>query len=69
MQFDKLGATTKTYPTGFTGLTGCLVSATDHFVGQVFFLHRIAVLAAGDGLLPVRLPAGRQNPVHPVNPV
>ena len=26
-------------------------------------------LAAGDGLLPVRLPAGRQHPVHPVNPV
>jgi len=26
-------------------------------------------LAAGDGLLSVRLPAGRQHPVHPVNPV
>ena len=46
-----------------------LVSAADYFVGYVFFLHRIALLAAGDGLLPVRLPAGRQHPVHPVNPV
>ena len=46
-----------------------LVSAADYFVGYVFFLHRIALLAAGDGLLPVRLPAGRQHPAHPVNPV
>ena len=46
-----------------------LVSAADHFVGVVFFLHRIAFLAAGDGLLPDRLPAGMQHPVHPVNPV
>ena len=46
-----------------------LVSAADYVVGYVFFLHRIAFLAAGDGLLPVRLPAGRQHPVHPVNPV
>ena len=35
-----------------------MVSAADYFVGYVFFLHRITLLAAGDGLLPVRLPAG-----------
>jgi hypothetical protein len=35
----------------------------------VFFLHSIAFLTASDDLLPDRHPAGRQNPVHPVNPV
>jgi len=45
------------------------VSATDHFVGQVFSRHRIVHLAAGDGLLSVPPQAGRQHPVHPVNPV
>ena len=35
-----------------------LVSVADYFVGYTFFLRRIALLAAGDGLLSVRLPAG-----------
>ncbi|RPH52465.1 MAG: hypothetical protein EHM85_02670 [Desulfobacteraceae bacterium] len=44
-------------------------SVTDHFVGYIFFLHRIAFLAADGGSSPVRLPAGRQRSVHPVHPI
>jgi len=39
------------------------------FLYYVLLLHRIALLAAGDGLLPVPPQAGRQHPVNPVNPV